>query len=161
MKKIALALSAILLMALFASCGTKAPSSSASASANLEGSLTDIMAKLYDGVTAEMPAVADREITPEFSMNDLGVESTEYKEALASDALINASAHSVCLVRANSAAEAETLEKTIREKANPRKWICVEAEKVIVDRIGDVVVLIMTYEDVADQVHANFTKLAK
>lgn len=157
MKKLSVLLCAVLTMALFASCGQKAPSTDA----NLEGTLPEIMEKLYDGVKSELPAVMDREITPEMSVNDLGVESTEYKEALASEAMINAVAHSVCLVRANSAEDAEALAKTIKEKANPRKWICVEAEKVAVERIGDVVLLIMSYEDATDEIQAKFLALAK
>ena len=84
----------------------------------------------------------------------------EYKEGLASDAAINAIPFSVCLLRAESADAAKTLAEQVEEKANPRKWVCVEAESKIVDRIGDVVILIMADKTLADQLSANFKALA-
>lgn len=157
MKKTAMIMSIVLALCLFAGCGDKKATSDASA--NVAGTLPEIMVKLYDGVKAELPKTMDMEITEENSEMFLGVAKSEYKEALASDAMINAVAHSVCLVRANSADEAAALAKTIEEKADPRKWICVEAEKKIVTTKGDLVVLIMTYADAAAEIEANFNKL--
>ena len=49
--------------------------------------------------------------------------------------------------------------KEIKEKANPRKWICVEAENTYVVSKGDLVVLIMSNE-LAPKIKENFEKLS-
>ena len=82
-------------------------------------------------------------------------------ETIAADAAMTSVPFSVCLVRANSAEEAEQLAADIEANADPRKWICVEAESKIVDYSGDVVILIMTGADSAEAIHAAFTALAE
>lgn len=154
MKKIALIMSMILAMGVFTACGAKKASTD-----NVEGTLSEIMAKLYEGVTAELPAVMDTEINAENSEMFLGVAADTYKEALASDAMISAVAHSVCLVRAESAEAAEALAKDIEAKADPRKWICVEAEKKLVATKGDLVLLVMSFTDAADELKVSFDNL--
>ena len=72
------------------------------------------------------------------------MESTEYTEGLASEAMIGSIAHSVVLLRAEDEAAAETLKEDVKANVDPRKWICVEAEEVITDNIGDLVILIMS-----------------
>ncbi len=141
-----------------------APASSAAASGDsaLAGSLEDLMAQMYNGISAdEMPMVGNIELTEDNSEYCTGVPRSQYTEGLASDAMINAQAHSVCLLRAESAEAAETLAADVEAKANPGKWICVTAEKTIVDRIDNVVILIMTSADLADRIHANFQALAQ
>ncbi|HIU32071.1 MAG TPA: hypothetical protein IAB66_07915 [Candidatus Caccousia avistercoris] len=143
---------------------SSAPASSAAASGDsaLEGSLEDLMAQMYNGISAdEMPMVGNIELTEDNSEYCTGVPRSQYTEGLASDAMINAQAHSVCLLRAESAEAAETLAADVEAKANPGKWICVTAEKTIVDRIDNVVILIMTSADLADRIHANFQALAQ
>lgn len=100
-------------------------------------------------------------LTEENSEYNLGVTRDRYAEGIAAEAAMSSVAHSVCLVRANSAEEAEQLAADIEAGADPRKWICVEAESKIVDWSGDVVILIMTGADNADKIHAAFTALAE
>ena len=102
----------------------------------------------------------EQELTEDNSEYNVGVARSEYVEGLASDAAINAIAFSVCLMRAESAEAAQTLAEQVEEKANPNKWVCVEAEAKIVDRIGDVVILIMADQTLADQLSDNFKALA-
>lgn len=134
----------------------------------LEGTLTEIMDKVIAGVPAEdMPMMMLGEgddkyvkLDSENSEYYVGVTASDYKEGIAADAAISAVAHSVCLLRAEDAASAEALMTQVSEKANPRKWICVEAESVIVNRIGDVVILIMSTEDTAAKLNTSFEALA-
>ena len=100
-------------------------------------------------------------LTEENSEYNLGVARDRYVEGIAADAAMSAIPHSVCLVRAASAEEAEALAADIEANANPRKWVCVEAEKKIVEQSGDVVILIMTSSDLADQLAAGFNALAQ
>ena len=159
MKKIiAFALSVLMAFSLLAGCGQNS-SSSVAESVKLEGTLEEILAKVYDGVT-DLPMTMEQELTEENSEYNVGVARSSYTEGLASDAAINAIAFSVCLMRAEDEEKAKNLAEEVEEKADPRKWICVEAESKIVDRIGDVVILIMAEKTLADQLSANFKALA-
>ncbi len=112
---------------------------------NIEGNLSDIMAKVYAGVDEEMPELNQTELNDENIEYFLGTNDIDYKEGLASEPWINAMAHSVVLVRMNEGADIEAAKEKIRNSVNPRKWICVEVEEkdVIVDSKGDMIILIM------------------
>ena len=55
-------------------------------------------------------------------------------------------------------ADVEAIKKTIKDKVNPRKWVCVEAENVYVESKGDLIILIMSNE-LAEDIKTNFEKL--
>jgi len=156
MKKILYILLAVVLCM---SCTACASSGNAR---EVEGTLSEIMVKLYEGIPQDqMPMLMEMEINDENIEYYLGTAEISYEEALASEAAINAVAHSVCLIRIPADADGEAIEQAIRDHVDPRKWICVgvEEENVIVDRLGDLVVLIMTAN--APQIHENFLALAK
>ena len=137
----------------------------------LSSSLSDIMDTVLASVPEDqMPMLMHADLnggekytplTEENSEYNLGVTSDRYAEGIAADAAMTSVPFSVCLVRANSAEEAEQLAADIEANADPRKWICVEAESKIVDYSGDVVILIMTGADSAEAIHAAFTALAE
>lgn len=137
----------------------------------LSSSLSDIMDTVLASVPEDqMPMLMPADLnggekytalTEENSEYNLGVTNDRYAEGIAADAAMTSVPFSVCLVRANSAEEAEQLAADIEANADPRKWICVEAESKIVDHSGDVVILIMTGADSAEAIHAAFTALAE
>lgn len=191
MKKLSFLLALTLGLSLLAGCARPAsstpPASSGAASsgavsseaasgsasgepAQAQGSLEEIMDKVFEGIPEEdmpmlMPADLNggskyAELTADNSEYNVGVPRDAYKEGVAADAAMSSVAHSVCLLRAESAEAAEQLAKDVEANADPRKWICVEAEKKIVSRSGDLVLLIMTGADLADKLDANFQALA-
>ena len=114
-----------------------------------KGSLEDIMARVYAGVDAEMPAVSNTRITTENSEYYLGLKNLDdVQEAIGSDALMSSVAHSVCLVRAKDGVDVEKLMETIRTSVNPQKWICVgvDPEDVVVVNQGNLILLAMDAE---------------
>lgn len=131
-------------------------------SSNIEGSLSDIMAKVYKGTEDTSPKLMQTEVTSENLSYYLGLETLDFKEALASEPMINAIAHSVVLVRVNDGVDIEKTKAEIKEKVDPRKWICVgvEDDNVIVDNIGDLIILIMDNEN-KDTLQKNFRNLNK
>lgn len=163
MKKLSLILAAALMLAMFAACGASSSAApSSSAAVHVAGTLDELMTKVYEGIPEnQMPALMNTELTADNSTYYTGVESTEYAEGLASEAMISAVAHSVVLLRAESEEAAEALKDEVAEKADPRKWVCVEAEQVITDNVGDLVILIMASEDNAPMLHENFLALAQ
>ena len=86
-------------MLLLAACGQKEK--------NVEGTLTEIMAKVYAGTENDMPDLMQTEVNDENKAYYFGTDDIEFKEALASEPMINAIAHSVVLVRLNEGQDAE------------------------------------------------------
>ena len=122
-------------------------------SENLEGSLEDILAKIYD--TAEVSSnfkefmdsgLQTTEITAERCGYYLGKEDIEFEEAIASEPIMSTSAYSLCLVRVKEGADIEKIKKDIKDNVDPMKWVCVgvDPENIFVDSIGDVIVLVMS-----------------
>ena len=185
MKKLAITLTALTLALALAACGSTAgsssstatsgaASSSASSSTSSESSstaavdtsdLTSLMDALFSGIAEDqMPMLMPQEdgskyapITEENSEYNTGVALSAYKEGIYAEAAISAQAHSVCLLKANSADEAAQLAEDVAANANPNKWICVGAERTIVAYSGDTVLLAMSFNDLAQTVLDNFT----
>lgn len=82
----------------------------------------------------------------------------EGAEAMVSEPLMGSIAHSVVLVRLPESADVNAFAKQVKENANPRKWICVEAEKVQVSTKGNLVLLVMSSADKVDAITASFNK---
>lgn len=187
MKKLAITLTALTLALALAACGSTAgsssstassgaasTSSSASSSASSESSstaavdtsdLTSLMDALFSGIAEDqMPMLMPQEdgskyapLTEENSEYNTGVALSAYKEGICAEAAMSAQAHSICLLKANSAEEAAQLAEDVAANANPNKWICVSAERTIVAYSGDTVLLAMSFNDLAQTVLDNFT----
>ena len=150
---------------------SQAASGSTAAGVTMASSLTEIMDAVLAGAPADqLPMLLPADLnggekyaplTEENSEYNLGVARDRYADGIDAEAAMSSVPFSVCLVRANSAEEAEQLAADIEANADPRKWICVEAESKIVDYSGDVVILIMTGADSAEAIHAAFTALAE
>ncbi len=128
---------------------------------NVEGSLEDIMVKLYEGIPDDQkPYLGNTVVTSENAEYYLGTSDIEYKEALASEPLMSSIAHSVVLLRLNSQNDANAVKEKIKGNINPAKWVCVEVDRqnVKVASKGDLVVLIMDNE-LADKILENFNNL--
>ena len=126
----------------------------------VEGDLADIMTKLYAGIKEdELPMMLSNiELNSENISNYAFVEDISFKEAIASESMIGSIPHSIVLIRLDNDSDASSVVKKIKENANPRKWICVTADNVIVKSRGDLVILIMS-NDLANKIATNFDNL--
>ena len=125
---------------------------------NIEGSLEDIMAKVYANIPEnERPMMLmNTEINDENVEYFLGSKDIEYEEALASEPGIGSIAHSVVLVRTKKGAD------KIEKNVDPRKWVCVGVEKddIIVESEGDLIILIMVEDEkTRDKLEDSFDNL--
>ena len=126
---------------------------------NISGTLPEIMEKLYEGIKEdEMPMMVENVELNEENFKYYAFADVDYKEAIASESMTGSIAHSVVLIRLKDAADSEKAVKDIKENADPRKWICVEAENTYVLSKGDLVVLIMS-GDLAPKIKKNFENL--
>ena len=126
---------------------------------NIELSMNEVVDKLYVGLEDNMPMVGSTEITKDNMKSYIGIDNLDIKEGVASEALIGSIAHSVVVLRVSDKVDVEKAKNDIKENANPRKWICVEAEKVIVKSKGDVIILIMSNNELAPKIESNFDNL--
>ena len=65
------------------------------------------------------------------------------KDGAVYEPMMGSLAFSLVLVRVTDAAKAEQVARDMKENIDPRKWICVEADQVMLAGYGDVVMFIM------------------
>ncbi len=166
MKKIHLILLTLIMVISFTACQSNDVDTNPIEHNNLEGSLESILDKVYEKAEVSdsmkdfiKEGLQTTEITAENAGYFFGKE-IEFKEAIASEPIMSTSAYSLCLVRVKEGADIEQIKTEIKENVDPMKWVCVgvDPNNVIVDSIGDVVVLIMS-NDAASALHDAFLQL--
>lgn len=75
--------------------------------------------------------------------------------------MMSSIAYQCVLLRVSEDQDIEAAKKLLEENADPAKWICVEAESVVVENVGDVILFIMADKDVADAAKEAFLALKK
>lgn len=115
---------------------------------DLKSNMTIIMDAIYAGVENDFGALYQSEINAENAEYFLGTGDLKFVRALASEPMINASAHSVCLVKMDKNADIEAAKQAILDNVDPNKWICVgvDKDKVQVVSRGDLILLVMDNE---------------
>ncbi len=150
-------------------CGTSAEDGAADTetSQNLEGSLTEILATVYEKADLSqdfrdsMKDYDSGEITAETAEYMIGTTDVEYTEAIYSVPLMNVVPYQCILLRLPEGADVEAAKQTLSDNADPRKWICVEAESVIVENVGDVILFLMADTDTANAMRDSFLALGQ
>lgn len=148
-KVIAILLCAALMAAMFAGCG-KADSGSTGAS---KVSLT--LEELLEKMTTEVP-VEFAAGTTILDLSDTSEEGTwalksytgldnadDILEALAFEPMMGSLAYSLVLVRVAQGKDAQAVAQAMQSGIDTRKWICVEADDLMLAGSGDVVMLSM------------------
>ncbi len=126
----------------------------------LEGSLEEIMEKVYDGFQEDdLPMMLENiKITEENVEGYLGTSDIDYEEALASESMTGSIAHSVVLVRMKDEASVENAKEKLKNSVDPRKWICVGVENVVVESRGDLIIVILN-DHLGDELLKNFQNI--
>jgi hypothetical protein len=123
-----------------------------------EKSLDDIMNAILKDIDIPYKSM-NTEITSERFSWYFGIDAMEGAQGLASEAMIGSVAHSICILQLPEGADVNKIASTIEENADPRKWICVEADKTIIKHNDNIILLAMTDVEIADAVAANFDSL--
>lgn len=121
-------------------------------------SLSDILDDILQNVP-DLPGYEATELTEENFEFYTFVPCAEGYEGLAAEAMIGSIAHSVVLVEVPDGTDASTVAANMQSNANPNKWICVTAESVQTAVKGQLVLLVMSLQTIADAVVANFNAL--
>ncbi len=151
MAKVMLLLAVSLSFIGFAGCGKKE---------NIAGNLEEIMSKVYEGIPEEKRPMylENMEITKENIEGFLGTKDIDFKEAIASESMTGSIAHSVVLVRMNNLKDVEDAKSKIKNNINPRKWICVGVENVLIENRGDLIIVVLDDEN-GEKILNNFKNL--
>ena len=137
---------------------------SAGISINSVADLTKLIDDIYAGVTVEMPSVMSQEI--DVSDTDTvkaftGLDSNRDLEyVVSSEPMMSSQAYSLVLVKVKSGVDVNKIAKEMNENIDARKWICVTAEKVYTTSSGEVICLVMSNEETAENVYNSFKKIA-
>ena len=172
MKKIILSLMLALSLFLVA-CGGKE---------TFDMPLNEVLEKVYEGVEdfpleymnnvdtaadhSELEAMLEGTgITVEEYLGNLVAGSTctsaKYEQVIISEPFNTSIPHSVVLIKLAEGEDVEAVKAEIKQNADPRKWICVEADMVVVESIGNVVLLVMSSETATPIFQENFLNLNK
>lgn len=155
MKRItALVLASVMLLALAACGGTKQENPGA------DMPVLDVLTEIMSSVETEFMAenmMLDEENFEYFAF----IPYKDGFEAAVNESMIGAIAHSVVLVRVPDGEDAGAVADEIKANADPRKWICVEAEKTEVLQAGNLVLLVMSATTVADAVISSFNSFCE
>ena len=120
-------------------------------------SLNEIMSSILVGM-GETPMLGEIPLDAENFEFYTFVPFLEGAEGLVSEPMMGSFAHSVVLVRLPDGADVKDFASRVKANANPRKWICVEAEEVKVSTKGNLVLLVMSSSDNVGVISSNFLK---
>ena len=140
-KMLSLVLASAIMLSL-AACGQKAPQK------QIDGDLADIMAKVYENsglAVADEISLIEGELTDDNVESYLGTKDVEFTERLISEPMMSASPHQVVLLRVKDGTDVDGAVASIKEHADPRRWICVgvDPSDVKVESAGNLVLLVM------------------
>jgi predicted small lipoprotein YifL len=160
MKKfIAIALVLTMVLSLFAGCGAKTPATETQAPnapvASVEGTMEELLNKIVEKQPVEfmggtMPV--DLTDTSEDGLWAIkyytGLENADsITEAAFFEPMMGSIAFSMVAVRVAEGADVKAVAESMKAGIDTRKWICVEADDLMVAGYGDVVMLIMVASD--------------
>jgi hypothetical protein len=128
--------------------------------ATISSSLEDIFTSIYAGIKAdEKPMTMTTPLTADNEAYFIGATGLPYTEALASEAMISAIAHSIILLRFEEGADLDAAKEQIRNTIDPRKWVCVgvEDELVVIESFENIIIVIV--DNNSQTYYDNFTQL--
>ncbi len=166
MKKILAGLAVgVMLVGSLAGCGSKADDTAK----NLEGSCSEILAQVYENAELEADlreamqyyentAIPEEDETESYM---IGTNDVDYTDSVYSAPMMSSVAYQCVLLRLEDDEDVEAAKQTLLESADPRKWMCVEAESVYVENVGDVVMVLMANEPTATAIKDAFLALGE
>ena len=155
MKKVICAILALTLALSMAACGGSKTAETTAATtapaANVEGTMEELLNKVIEQRPVEfMGGVIPIDLTDTSEEGLWAVKSytglddaSQLTEAAAYEPMIGSLAFSMVMVRTADGEDAKAVAESMKSGVDPRKWICVEADDLLVAGCGDVVMLIM------------------
>lgn len=170
MKKIIAILLALAAILTFAACGNNSGTTDETTttvpSFELTGTLEEIANQILEKATKiEMMLMPPTEIDfsdVEAAQSFIGIDPTgKAAKAVFVEPMIGSIPFSMCVVEAAEGVDIEALKNEILEGVNYRKWICVAAEKILVSNCGNKILMIMSTEEIVDDVYNAFSTITE
>lgn len=153
---------------LLVACGRTGENSAAGDNEQkLVGSLSEIMDSIYENADLSqdfrdsMEYFSSGEIPAESSEYMIGTADVAYDESFFSVPMMNVQPYQCILLRLPEGADIEAAKQSLADNADPRKWICVEAESVIVENVGDVILFVMGDSQTTNALQTAFLALGE
>ena len=108
---------------------------------------------------AQLPDNYITKITKDNFEDYFGDADIDFKEAIVSEANINAIAYMIGIIRLNDNEDVQKAVDTLKKSVDPNRWICVVPDSVIIDRNQNVIIVIMDEKNDADTIHNNFKNI--
>jgi len=132
----------------------------------MEKPLSELLDTIYENADFDDPEFRDylkdyvkEEIPAESAEYIIGTTEVEYTESIYSAPQVNVVPYQCILLRLPEDADVEAAKQTLSEHADPIKWVCVEADSVVIENIGNVVLFIMADTGTAEAVRDAFLAL--
>ena len=150
------------LMFVLAGCGKNTENAD-----GLSGSCEEILQKVYD--TADLDTSFRDSLqyyeTGALSADNcaymLGTTDVSYSDSVYSVPMMSSVPYQCVILRLSEGEDVTAVKETLSQNADPAKWICVEAESVAVENVGDVVLAVMGDTDIVDAVKNAFLALGE
>lgn len=108
---------------------------------------------------AQLPDNYITKITKDNFEDYFGDADIDFKEAIVSEANINAVAYMIGIIRLNDNVDTQKSVDTLKNSVDPNRWICVVPDSVIIDSNQNVIIVIMDEKNNADTIHNNFKNI--
>ncbi len=108
---------------------------------------------------AQLPDNYITKITKDNFEDYFGDADIDFKEAIVSEANINAIAYMIGIIRLNDNEDTQKAVDTLKKSVDPNRWICVVPDSVIIDSNQNVIIVIMDEKNNADTIHNNFKNI--
>lgn len=110
-------------------------------------SATDLMTKLMETAQVAVRMPMQEAIPAEVSSTFIGLSTEDFNkyvsDSVVYEPMISPANQSFCIIKVNDAAKVDELRQTIFDNCNPRKWVCMSAERVVVLSSGNYIMLAM------------------
>lgn len=108
---------------------------------------------------AQLPDNYITKITKDNFEDYFGDADIDFKEAIVSEANINAIAYMIGIIRLNDNEDVQKAVDTLKKSVDPNRWICVVPDSVIIDSNQNVIIVIMDEKNNADTIQNNFKNI--
>lgn len=133
----------------------------------LSEDLTKVLERIYETADLDKEFKSSLEYYQTLELNEeniqgyLGNTDVTFTEGVCSAPMMSSIPYELILLKLDEKADVDEFKSSIKENANPRKWVCVEAEEVIVENIDNTVIFLMANKTEADPIKDAFMSLAE
>lgn len=127
--------------------------------ANIEEFITKVYSSIPEGTLPNFQTMKVELNDLDIVTYDTGLKSVEkIEEIYKSEPMMSSQAYSLIVVKAKDAADVQAIQEEMVNNIDPRKWICVCAEKIYSISKDNIVVLVMSNDEWAKPVFDSVKK---